>query len=135
MVPEPSLGLMLHGYNRSDAILLRDSISECMGVTIETIDASGMDETSVMEVIDQGGSDLYLESDMKVMMFLGFDDDGIGRSMDTLRSVRGIERPIFCCLTEENAGWKLKDLFSDLLEEDRYWRSRKATESSQNSPG
>ena len=61
------------------------------------------------------------------MMFLGFDGPQIHASMDNYPKIEGQNRPIFCTPTEENIGWKLKDLLDDLMEEREYFRKQEAS--------
>lgn len=122
----PPLGIMLYGYGRDEARLIGDSVSGSSGSAVEVIDASGMEDAVVSSILEGGGSGSFVENDVRVLMFLGFDDDTLGRAMDDLRGVRGIVRPIFCCLTEENVNWTMKELLRDLMEEDRYFKEKDA---------
>ncbi len=121
------LGIMLFGYSEKDATLIRDRISQGAGSPVDILSASEKEDATISSILETGGSGRFTDGERKVLMFLGFDDDTLGKAMDDLRGVPGVQRPIFCCLTEENINWRLSDLIADLEKEDRYWKSRKGT--------
>jgi len=127
--PDPPLGIMLYGYAREEAVVIRDAISRGAGVPVDLVNASGKEDSTVSSILDSGGSGLFSDGESKILMFLGFTDDALGKAMDDLKVVPGIHRPIFCCLTEENMKWMLKDLIKDLRDEDRYWKERRGVPS------
>jgi hypothetical protein len=123
--PTPPLGIMLYGYSEKDAAIVRERISQGAGCPIDILSAWGNEDSTVSSILDSGGSGRFSDGERKILMFLGFNDEALGKAMDDLRGVPGVRRPIFCCLTEENINWKLSDLIKDLEEEDRYFKSRK----------
>jgi hypothetical protein len=68
---------------------------------------------------------MFKDETPKILLFLGFSDEYITRVLDTFSQIEGVERPIFCGLTEENSTWPINQLLSHLEEEHRYWSSQK----------
>lgn len=123
---EGPLGVMLYGYDRTSSERIVEGISRTMGIRVEMLNAGGMEDSVIGDILSMGGSDDFHDSETRFLMFLGFDDESLSRSIDGFPREEGLPRPIFCCLTLENINWKLKDLLADLLEEDRYWKAKKA---------
>jgi len=123
---EQPFGMMVYGYSLDNADVIRESLSSVLGAPVEMICGSGMEDRTVMDILDSGGSETFSEGEVRIVMFLGLDDAALSQAVDGFPRREGLQRPIFCCLTQENIDWKLSELIGDLLEEDRYWRSRKA---------
>jgi hypothetical protein len=127
---EEPLGILLYGYERSDGEMIRERLTDLSGRHVDMMDATGMEEKVLMEILDSEGADTYSDGETRILMFLGFDDDLLSLVIDGFPSNEGLKRPIFCTLTLENINWKFKDLMTDLLEEDRYWKAKKAAQRS-----
>lgn len=119
------LGTLLYGYSEAHAGPIVAALSAALGRKVDLISASGMEEHTVDEILGAGGSASFEEREVRVLMFLGFDDEGISLAMDSFPKGGDTPRPIFCGLTEENIRWKFSYLLEHLLEEHRYWTTQK----------
>jgi len=119
------LGILLYGYSKAQSEEIGTSIAAALGREVDLLSASGMEEKTVDEILEAGGSAGFEEREDRVLMFLGFDDEAISRAIDGFPKEKGIVRPIFCGLTDDNVQWKFTYLLEHLLEEHRHWTSRK----------
>ena len=109
------MGVMLYGYDRESAIPINDYLKELAGQEIMSISASGRESEIVAKIIGDPSKGNFEDKENKILMFLGFPDDNIGPAMKLFPE--GIERPIFCALTEQNIHWTMEYLIEHLLEE------------------
>ena len=121
------LGIMLYGYGKEDAVFIKTGLEELLGLGIDLISASGKEDIPVGGILEMEDTVNFSPGEQAILMFLGFDDPAISQAMDGFPSREGLERPIFCAMTESNVKWSLKELMDDLLEERRYWNARKDT--------
>lgn len=124
MDKEP-LGIVLHGYEKEEALFIRKGIEEIMNESVMMISASGDDRKTIGELLEEQPSSNFEEHDVKFLMFLGFGEEGFSSVMDNFPKREGLTRPIFCTLTPTNARWTVKELIDDLLEEESYWKNKR----------
>jgi hypothetical protein len=114
------LGLLLFGYNEEDAKAIKTTFTDVLGSEIHLIGTANTDRT-VSEVLDSMDQE-FSDADPKILMLLGFDDAGVQAVLKGFPI--GVQRPIFCGLTEENMNWTIGYLAEHLLEEQRYWKEQ-----------
>lgn len=107
-------GLLLYGFGPEEARTICSSFGEIVPGPIAALSASGGESRLVSEILDSP-SDFFEQGDVRILMFLGFGDDEIRRSLS--RYPKEIKRPIFCTLTENNSGWTFGYLVEHLREE------------------
>ena len=122
------LGIMLYGYDDRESGLLQGFLSDVFEQPILVLSASGKEDVQVQDILESP-SEAFEDKDVKVLMFLGFDDQQIGTALNEFPRDGSVTRPIFCGLTEQNITWPLSRLIEHLLEEKRYWESREAARS------
>jgi hypothetical protein len=115
------MGVMLYGYDGASARVITDFLTRILGRRIESVSGSGRESDTIEKILDGSRSDAFEDRRDKVLMFLGFDDDQICRTMDAFPKDGRVGRPIFCTLTENNLNWPLSELIEHLLEERRCW--------------
>jgi hypothetical protein len=118
------IGILLYGYNMNDAAGLRSIIEKGLGRKIILFSASGREDKNLKEVLDAGNVSNFEECETKILIFLGFLDGDIQKTMQMING-KDIARPIFCTLTAENIHWTLKVLIEHLRKEDIYWKKKK----------
>ncbi len=118
------LGMLLYGYDESDAMTIRNAIADQLSNDILLYSATDAEDTVIKDIISQPPRKEFREAKPKVLMFLGFDEQQISSSLQNFPQTDGVQRPIFCGLTEHNINWPLKELLKDLLEERRYWQEQ-----------
>ena len=118
------IGILLYGYKQPDALSLQKAIEEAVGRKVALLSASGMENNTLGETLEEANCTRFEENETPVLIFLGFGDEEI---KNTLRIATGekVRRPIFCSLTKENIRWPLHVLIDHLKEEDMYWKNRK----------
>lgn len=126
---EGELGVMLYGYGRSHAEDIGRMLDGLLKREVAVISGSGRERDPVIDVVNgvppAGREPAYVDGETRVLMFLGFDDEQIAAVLDAFPRDGSIPRPIFCTLTESNAGWPLSGLIEHLLEEKRAWAARR----------
>jgi len=121
----PDYGIMLYGYNAEDADKIKSLLEAGLGVDIDLISASTMEDSTVIEILDKGDEDTFEDKETKLLMYLGdFTDEQLRTGMKAIPKDAEPKRPIFCTLTENNLNWKLTQLIEDLLEEEKYWQEQ-----------
>jgi len=118
------LGMLLYGYNEIDATKIGTFFENHFNETLTLISASGK-EKEVLEQILSADSKNFEEKETNILMFLGFTKSEIDEVMQSFKNLEGINRPIFCILTEKNLKWSFEYLISHLLEERKYFEERK----------
>ena len=118
-----SLGIMIYGYPKDDGVAIQKQVSRIVDQSVMLLSASGHEKELVEDVLTQDGSVDFKEESPKVLMFLGFSNEEISCVVDGFDG-SGVDRPIFCCLTEENCGWSIQQLLEHLVEEHRYWQNQ-----------
>lgn len=119
-------GILLYGYNVEQANLVRDSLSKLLDKELDLLSASGKEKKMLFEIMDEMPSEVFEDKPTKILVFLGFDDDGIQKTVQHFPVIEGLKRPIFCGLTEHNINWPFRRLMDDLTEEHNYWQKRNA---------
>jgi hypothetical protein len=122
-------GIMVYGYNESDAKKIKKKIEGIMKKEVDLISGSQMENKVIKDILESGGAPSFEENEKKVMMFLGdFSTKQLQASMKLLPPDGNIDRPIFCTVTDRNFFWTLSDLIEDLLQEEQIWKERKWAE-------
>lgn len=106
--------LMLYGYRAADIAAVTAAVSGAIGAPVTAFDASGLERSSVSEVLRGGCTPHAPACGTRFLMFVGFADTEILASM---RAVTLEPRPLFCCLTPSNVSWEIGTLASHLEEE------------------
>ena len=118
------LGIMLYGYGKDRATTIREALVAALGRDVTLISASGREGDTVERILDAEEAEAFEEKETRVLMFLGFSREEMSLAMDRFPG-DVVARPIFCGLTESNAGWTLEHLLEHLLEEHARWTSAK----------
>jgi hypothetical protein len=119
------LGVMLYGYDRKWAQAIGSMLSKLLGEDVAVLSGSRREGVPISAIIGGESSSEFDDGDVKVMMFLGFDDAQVSAAVSGLPRDGSIPRPIFCAVTESNVKWPLSELIEHLLEEKRYWEKNK----------
>ena len=119
---EEPLGILLYGYDREAAFVLKEQMKTTMGTDITLLSASKREADIVMTVLETP-SEEFEDKESKILVFLGFDNEKISKVLDEFPKDGNIIRPIFCGLTEQNVSWPVSQLVEHLLEEDKAWRN------------
>jgi len=140
------LGILLYGYGKDHADMIRKSLEEVLDNPLTVFSGTNNEDSKLMDILSKGPEGIFEEKDVKILVFLGFDNAQIASSLggfpgkDTPNGVSNLSsgdftsneelvRPIFCGLTGENVNWPLSDLIEHLLEEDRHFKGKEDTES------
>ena len=118
------LGIMLYGYCKDHADMIRKSLEDVLDNPLTVFSGANREDSKLMDILSKGPEGIFEEKDVKILVFLGFDNSRIAASLGGFPNNEGIIRPIFCGLTEQNVNWLLKDLIEHLLEEDRHFRGK-----------
>jgi hypothetical protein len=116
-----NIGILLYGYSRAQAERIAARMEEVLGRDVALLGASGGEDKTVDSLLEMEGTARFEERELRVLMFLGFDDILIARAMDHFPREEDLPRPIFCGLTEENQRWEFSHLLEHLLDEHRRW--------------
>jgi len=117
-----TIGVMLYGYGEEDALLIHSTLEGLLEQEVDLISAARQEERVVAEILERGDSVNFEERPVKVLMMLGFDEGQLEACLKGFPKREGMERPIFCTLTQHNARWPLLHLIEDLLEERRQFQ-------------
>jgi hypothetical protein len=123
---EEPLGVLLYGFDGKESSYLQAFLTEVMEQYVLALSAAGQEENPVQGILSSP-SKAFEEKEIKILMFLGFDDEKISKVLNEFPSDGSIHRPIFCGLTAENINWPLKQLIEHLQEEDKQWKDREAS--------
>ncbi len=123
-----AMGIMLYGYTQEDAENIKKFVGELIGDDLILFSATEKEQVKIIDILKQGPASLFGDEKNKILMFLGFNNEQIGKVMRNFQSCLNIERPIFCGLTEQNVGWTFQDLLEHLLEEERHWAEKNRNE-------
>ncbi len=113
------IGIMLYGYGEEHAMLIHGALEEVLGEEVELISAAGQEERVVSEILERADGVNFEEREAKVLMVLGFTDEQLETTLRSFPREEGLERPIFCTLTQNNSRWPLLHLIEDLQAERR----------------
>ncbi|MBN2040452.1 MAG: DUF3783 domain-containing protein [Spirochaetes bacterium] len=122
------LGIMLYGYNETDARLIKKNLESVFDSKIIIFSGSSRESNIVEDIISDEAYDTFEDNELKVLMFLGFDDRNINLALEKFQGADNLTRPIFCGLTENNIGWPLSQLLEHLIEERNYWNNKNKQE-------
>jgi len=126
-----TLGVMLYGYGEEDALFIHSTLEALMEQEVDLISAARQEERVVAEILERGDSVNFEERPVKVLMMLGFDDGQLETCLKGFPKREGLERPIFCTLTQHNARWPLLHLIEDLMEERRHFQEMRRQQAEQ----
>ncbi|MEA3557685.1 MAG: DUF3783 domain-containing protein [Candidatus Thermoplasmatota archaeon] len=119
------IGVMLYGFDEDSADKIVKFIGKTCSREVQLVCADRRENDKVGDILDDDAyRGFQANSDLKVVMFLGFEGPMIHASMDNFPSSEGEKRPIFCTPTEENIGWKLSELLDDLIQEREYFKMK-----------
>ncbi|MBN2402125.1 MAG: DUF3783 domain-containing protein [Spirochaetes bacterium] len=118
------LGIMLYGYEKTDAYIIKQAIEKILGREVELISSSRKESEIVEIIFSDELYDTFEDKEIKILMFLGFDDSEINLTLEKFPAANKVTRPIFCGLTENNIKWTLKQLLEHLIEERNYWNNK-----------
>ncbi len=117
------IGILLYGYNKSDAAAINNLLSKELKKDILLLSASGMEDRPLKEALEIRNKDHFEEKETAILVFLGFDNNEIQKALHIFPQKK-IRRPIFCGLTEKNIRWPVKKLIAHLMEEELYWKKK-----------
>jgi hypothetical protein len=120
---EDSIGIMIYGYHRDDALKIQAAIEPAVENPLIVISASGREDWLVADILDKSPEDLFEDKEAKIIMFLGFNEGQVKASLRDFPSPE-VTRPIFCSLTVHNMKWPLQHLIDHLQEEHRQWTQK-----------
>jgi hypothetical protein len=113
-------GIMLYGYRKTDAHLIKDALEAVVKNTIILLSGSCRESHILEDILSDEKHTVYEDNEPKVLMFLGFDDDQINSALENFPGADKVPRPIFCVPTENNISWPLHQLLEHLVEERNY---------------
>ena len=116
------IGIMLYGYGEEHAMLIHSTLERVLGQDVELISAARQEERVVSEILERADGVNFEEREDKVLMVLGFSDEQLETTLREFPGAEGLQRPIFCMLTQHNARWPLTHLIEDLTAERRAFR-------------
>ena len=111
------LGIMVYGYSADQANRIRHSFDQLFSSKTVLISASGKEDLKVLDILEKGPEDLFEEKETKILVFLGFSETQIRQALQDFPAGKGLPRPIFCTLTEQNIHWPLQGLMEHLTDE------------------
>ncbi len=111
------LGILVYGYSADQADVIRRSFDRLFSAATIVISASGREQMTVMDILEQGPVDRFDEQETRILVFLGFSQEQIRQALQEFPPEGGLPRPIFCTLTEQNVRWPLSRLLEHLTEE------------------
>lgn len=119
MSDENPLGIMLYGYDERQAAIIKLALDKVTGEDVLVVSGSGQEGEKVRRILDKGPTGVFEAKDVRVLMFIGFDDGQVKSSLGGFPREEGLERPLFCGLTPHNLEWDLGDLIGHLQDEKR----------------
>lgn len=67
---------LYYGFNLDEALLVRDTISAALDEEVDTISASGEENSTIEDdLLDRMPDGNFTEAPVRFLMFLGFDDE------------------------------------------------------------
>jgi len=113
------LGILLYGYDEQFSEIVRLSVQEIMKREVLLLNANEKEKSKILEILDGDTGEEFEDRESKVLVFLGFSDEEIKKTLAGFPVHKDLPRPIFAVLTEENIKWTLEDLIEHLEEEKR----------------
>lgn len=121
-----SLGVLIYGYNGEDALRIRAFLDEAVGFPVFMTSASGRNEEKILDILQNTTKVSFADEKTKIMMLLGFSEGQVNAILGSFPTgAQGLQRPIFCMMTEQNRDWPLQQLLEHLEEERRYRAEQK----------
>jgi hypothetical protein len=117
-------GIMLYGYEKTDAYIIKQAIEKILNCEIILLSGSMKESQTVEVILSDDLYDTFEDKELKALMFLGFNDNQINLALEKFPGADVITRPIFCGLTENNISWTLEKLLEHLVEERNYWANK-----------
>lgn len=116
-------GILIYGYNKSDAERLQEAINNQLNTSLFVKSANGKEDATIQTILDSSDENKYKDETTKIIMFININDKNIQKILQ--RFPVDVERPIFCGVTEHNISWSFTTLKNHLLQEKRYWQQHK----------
>ena len=120
-----SVRIMAFGYDKKEAGTIQNQLEQLIGTRVTVISAVGREHDTIESILSENDPGEFKDESPKVLMFLGFSDSSINTVLQEFSNFKGVHRPIFCGLTEDNIKWPVEQLLSHLEEEQRYWSKQK----------
>jgi hypothetical protein len=118
------LGILLYGYEKTDAYIIKSAIETILNCELILISSSRKESQIVENILSDELYDTYEEKEVKMLMFLGFNDNQINLTLEKFPDPDKVSRPVFCGLTENNITWPLEKLLGHLIDERNYWDNK-----------
>jgi hypothetical protein len=118
------LGILLYGYEKTDAYTIKHAVEKILNRELILLSGSRKESQVMEDILSDELYDTYEDKEVKVLMFLGFDDSQINLTLKKFPDADEVTRPIFCGLTENNIAWPLEKLLEHLIEERTYWSDK-----------
>jgi len=123
---EEAAGVLIYGYNGEAALQIRLFLNAAFGFPVFLKSASGKNGETIIDILQDATDHSFADEKTKILLLLGFSEEQVRTILESLPSgAGGLERPIFCMLTEENRNWPLEQLLAHLEAERRYWADKK----------
>jgi hypothetical protein len=120
------LGVLICGYNKEDALAIKAFLDKTLDTYVSLVSASQKTDMKVIDILQKGPEECFADEEIKILMFLGFNEVQTHLVLQDFPSAEGgIRRPIFCSLTAQNRHWPLSELLEHLVEEHRRWSAKK----------
>ena len=120
-------GILLYGYNREDALLIKSFTDRTLGFPVPMKSASRSKDKKISDILKNTTDDFFADETTKILMLIDFTEEQINAFLGNFPSREGgLKRPIFCTLTEQNRDWPFGELIEHLKEEHRYWAQKKS---------
>lgn len=119
--------ILLYGYNSDDAFLIKSFTDRTLGFPVPMKSASQRRDEKICDLLKGTQDDLFADETTKILMLVGFSKEQMNAFLANFPSGEGgLQRPIFCTLTEQNQIWPFEELIEHLEEEHRYWAEKKS---------
>lgn len=128
------VGILVYGYTAEHVDLIREALEKELQQQIIVIGAAGMEQHTIMEILQRGQGDTFAAAEVGILMFLNFGDQEIAAALKAFPKTPGLKRPIFCGLTEQNVTWSLNTLIEHLLEEHRMVQQQRLNQKERSKP-
>jgi hypothetical protein len=119
-------GLLVYGYAREDALLIRSFTERLLGFSAPMRSASNRTEEKISDLLKNTLDDFFADEAPKIVMLVNFSKEQINVFLREFPNKEaGLQRPLFCVLTRQNGDWPFVDLIEHLQEEHRHWTGKK----------
>jgi hypothetical protein len=120
------VGVLIYGYCKQDAESINAFLDKTLDTGVIMVSASQKADMKIMDILQKGPEECFVDDKTKILMFLGFTEVQIRLVLEGFPGGDGgVKRPIFCSLTAQNRQWPLGELIEHLAEEHRRWSKKK----------